>query len=204
MAFEFLHYNGNVIGFHWVFKLKRNLDGSVARYKAQLVAKGNHQMLGIDFDETFSPVVKLATVRLMLSIAVQQQWSLRQLDVSNAFLHGSLKECVYTRQPPVFVDLASPFHVCFLHKSICGLRKAPCAWFEKFSFHLLTIGFIALQVDLSLFLYKHGSTVLYLLLYVDDIIITGNAPMAFTELITNLASAFELKDLGPLKYFLGL
>ena len=77
MAFEFLHYNGNVIGFHWVFKLKRNLDGSVARYKAQLVAKGNHQMLGIDFDETFSPVVKLATVRLMLSIVVQQQWSLR-------------------------------------------------------------------------------------------------------------------------------
>jgi hypothetical protein len=85
----------DVIGCHWVFKLKRNPDGSVARYKARLVAKGNHQMPGIDFDETFSLVVKPAIVRLMLSIAAQQQWSLRQLDVSNAFLHGSPKECVY-------------------------------------------------------------------------------------------------------------
>uniref|UniRef100_A0A2N9EGA9 Reverse transcriptase Ty1/copia-type domain-containing protein n=1 Tax=Fagus sylvatica TaxID=28930 RepID=A0A2N9EGA9_FAGSY len=146
----------------------------------------------------------LPPVRLMLSIAAQHQWSLRQLDVSNAFLHGSLKECVYMRQPPGFVDTASPSHVCFLHKSIYGLRQAPRAWFEKFSSHLLTIGFIASQADPSLFLYKHGSTVLFLLLYVDDIIITGNAPTAITELIANLASAFELKDLGPLKYFLGL
>jgi hypothetical protein len=108
------------------------------------------------------------------------------------------------RQPPSFVDPASPSHVCFLHKSIYGLRQAPRAWFEKFSSHLLTIRFIASQADPSLFLYKHGSTVLYLLLYVDDIIITGNAPIAITELITNLGSVFELKDLGPLKYFLGL
>jgi transposase InsO family protein len=193
-----------VIGCHWVFKLKRNSDGSIARYKARLVAQGNHQTPGLDFNETFSPVVKPATVRLMLSIAAQQRWSLRQLDVSNAFLHGSLKECVYMRQPPGFVDPASPSHVCFLHKSIYGLRQAPRAWFEKFSSHLLTIGFIASQADPSLFLYKHGSTVLYLLLYVDDIILTGNAPIAITDLITNLGSVFELKDLGPLKYFLGL
>jgi hypothetical protein len=194
----------HIIGCHWVFKLKRNSDGSVARYKARLVAQGNHQLPGIDFDETFSPVVKPATVRLMLSIAAQHQWSLRQLDVSNAFLHGSLKECVYMRQPHGFVDTASPSHVCFLHKSIYGLRQAPRAWFEKFSSHLLTIGFIASQADPSLFLYKHGSTVLFLLLYVDDIILTGNAPTAITELIATLAFAFELKDLGPLKYFLGL
>uniref|UniRef100_A0A2N9E5R8 Integrase catalytic domain-containing protein n=1 Tax=Fagus sylvatica TaxID=28930 RepID=A0A2N9E5R8_FAGSY len=194
----------HIIGCHWVFKLKRNSDGSVARYKARLVAQGNHQLPGIDFDETFSPVVKPATVRLMLSIAAQHQWSLRQLDVSNAFLHGSLKECVYMRQPPGFVDTASPSHVCFLHKSIYGLRQAPRAWFEKFSSHLLTIGFTASQADPSLFLYKHGSTVLFLLLYVDDIILTGNAPTAITDLIANLASAFELKDLGPLKFFLGL
>jgi hypothetical protein len=193
-----------VIGCHWVFKLKHNSNGSVARYKARLVAQGNHQTPSLDFNETFSPVVKPATMRLMLSIAAQQRWSLRQLDISNAFLHGSLKECVYMRQPPGFVDPALPSHVCFLHKSIYGLRQAPRAWFEKFSSHLLTIGFIASQADPSLFLYKQGSTVLYLLLYVDDIILTGNAPIAITDLITNLGSVFELKDLGPLKYFLGL
>jgi hypothetical protein len=194
----------HIIGCHWVFKLKQNSDGSVARYKARLVAKGNHQMPGIDFAETFSPVVKPATVRLILSIAAQNQWSLRQLDVSNAFLHGSLKECVYMSQPPGFVDSTAPSHVCLLHKSIYGLRQAPRAWFEKFSSHLLTVGFTASQADPSLFIYRHGSTVLYLLLYVDDIIITGNLPTAVTELITNLASVFDLKDLGPLKYFLGL
>jgi hypothetical protein len=107
-------------------------------------------------------------------------------------------------QPLGFVDSTAPSHVCFLHKSIYGLRQAPRAWFEKFSSHLLIVGFTASQANPSLFIYKHGSTVLYLLLYVDDIIITGNLPTAVTELITNLASVFELKDLGPLKYFLGL
>ena len=87
----------HIIGCHWVFKPKQHLDGFVARYKARLVAKENHQQAGIDYDETFSPVVKPATVRLVLSLAAQHRWSLRQLDVSNAFLHGSLKERVYMR-----------------------------------------------------------------------------------------------------------
>uniref|UniRef100_A0A2N9G1P2 Integrase catalytic domain-containing protein n=1 Tax=Fagus sylvatica TaxID=28930 RepID=A0A2N9G1P2_FAGSY len=194
----------HVIGCRWVFKLKRNTDGSVARFKAHLVAKGNHQKAGLDFDETFSPVVKLATVRLVLSLATQYRWSLRQLDVSNAFLHGSLKEHVFMHQPPGFVDPNHPSHVCLLQKSIYGLRQAPRAWFEKFSNHLLTIGFTASLADPSLFVYKNGSTVIYLLLYVDDIILTGSVPAAIQELIRGLAQAFELKDLGPLKYFLGL
>jgi hypothetical protein len=115
----------HVIGCRWVFKLKRNIDGYVARFKARLVAKGNHQKAGLNFDETFSPVVKLATVRLVLSLAAQYRWSLHQLDVSNAFLHGSLKEHVFMRQPPGFVDPNHPCHVCLLQKSIYGLRQAP-------------------------------------------------------------------------------
>uniref|UniRef100_A0A2N9ECM1 BHLH domain-containing protein n=1 Tax=Fagus sylvatica TaxID=28930 RepID=A0A2N9ECM1_FAGSY len=149
----------NVIGCRWVFKLKRNSDGSISHYKARLVAKGFHQQPGLDFDETFSPVVKPPTVRIVLSLAAQHQWSLRQLDISNAFLHGFLKEDVFMIQPPA---------------------------------------------DPSLFVFRQGSTLLYLLLYVDDIILTGNSTAAITSSITQLAVTFELKDLGPLRYFLGL
>ena len=107
-------------------------------------------------------------------------------------------------QPPGFVNSASPHHVCKLHKSLYGLKQAPRPWFERFTSHLLTIGFIASTADPSLFVFRNGSTFLYLLLYVDDIILTGNDPTAITSLITALASTFELKDLGPLRYFLGL
>ena len=194
----------NIIGCRWVYKIKRNTDGSVSRYKARLVAKGFHQQAGVDFDETFSPVVKPPTVRIILSLAAQNQWTLRQLDVSNAFLHGLLKERVFMAQPIGFLDSAQPSHVCQLHKSLYGLKQAPRAWFERFTSHLLTLGFSASVVDASLFVLHHGSTTVYLLLYVDDIIITGNNPTAVSDIITQLSTAFELKDLGPLRYFLGL
>ena len=193
----------NIIGCRWVYKIKRNTDGSVSRYKARLVAKGFHQQAGVDFDETFSPVVKPPTVRIILSLAAQNQWSLRQLDVSNAFLHGLLKENVYMTQPIGFLDSAKPSHVCQLHKSLYGLKQAPRAWFERFTSHLLTLGFSASVADASLFILHHGSTTVYLLLYVDDIIIIGNNPTAISDIITQLSTAFELKDLGPLRYFFG-
>ena len=110
-----------------MFKLKRNTDGSVARFKARLVAKENHKKAGLDFDETFSPVVKLVTVRLVLSLAAQYRWSLRHLDVSNAFFHRSLKEHVFMGQPSSFVDPQHLSHVCLLQKSIYGLHQAPQA-----------------------------------------------------------------------------
>jgi hypothetical protein len=194
----------NIIGCRWVYKLKHNFDGSISRYKARLVAKGFHQQAGLDFDETFSPVVKPPTIRIVLSLAAQHQWSLRQLDISNAFLHGFLKEDVYMIQHPGFVDPTHPDHVCKLQKSLYGLKQAPRAWFERFTSHLLTIGFVASTTDPSLFVLRTGSTVLYLLLYVDDIILTGNSSSTVISLITQLAHTFELKDLGPLRFFLGL
>uniref|UniRef100_A0A2N9HVI9 Integrase catalytic domain-containing protein n=1 Tax=Fagus sylvatica TaxID=28930 RepID=A0A2N9HVI9_FAGSY len=194
----------NIVGCKWVYKLKYNSDGTIARHKARLVAKGFHQQYGIDFDETFSPVVKPPTVRLILSLAVSLNWPLRQLDVKNAFLHGTLKEEVYMTQPQGYVDPTHPTHVCKLIKSIYGLKQAPRAWFESFTSQLLHLGFIASTADSSLFIYKHHKIVAYLLLYVDDIVLTGNTPSCLDHLIHQLSTVFDLKDLGPLHYFLGL
>ena len=154
--------------------MKLHSDGSIAKYKARLVAKGFHQQPGMDFIETFSPVIKPATVRLVLGIAVSLNWSIRQLDVSNAFLHGYLKEEVYMQQPQGYVNPFKPHYVCKLPKSLYGLKQAPRAWFERFTSQLLHLGFMASLADSSLFVYHSGSTILYLLLYVDDIIITSN------------------------------
>uniref|UniRef100_A0A2N9J544 Reverse transcriptase Ty1/copia-type domain-containing protein n=1 Tax=Fagus sylvatica TaxID=28930 RepID=A0A2N9J544_FAGSY len=131
-------------------------------YKARLVAKGFHQQHGIDFDETFSPVIKPPTVRLILSLAVSLKWPLRQLDVKNAFLHGTLKKEVYMTQPQGYIDSAHPNYVCRLHKSIYGLKQAPRAWFESFTSQLLHLGFTASTADSSLFIYKTHTAFKYL------------------------------------------
>lgn len=125
-----------------------------------LVGKGFHQQLGIDYTETFSPIVKLATVKLVLVIAVSYNWSMWQLDVSNAFMHGYLKENVYMQQPPGYIDVDHPHHVCKLEKSLYGLKQAPRAWFDRFTSQLLDLGFISIlggfySLHLSLCSYHH-------------------------------------------------
>lgn len=119
-------------------------------------------------------------------------------------LHGYLKEEVYMQQPPGYVDFVYPNYVCKLHKSLYGLEQAPRAWFERFIFNLLHMGFTASIVDSSLFIYQLAKTIIYLLLYVDDIIVTGNSVVQISQLIIALSQAFELKDLRPLSYFLGI
>lgn len=155
--------NKSVIGCKWVYRVKRNPDGSIACHKARLVAKGYHQEEGIDYEETFSLVVKKPTVHIIFSLAAQFSWPLRQLDVKNAFLHGTLREKVYMQQPQSFVDSQHPTHVCKLLKALYGLKQAPKAWFECFTSHLLTLGFVAWIADSSLFIRRDRTSITYLL-----------------------------------------
>ncbi|KAI3719151.1 hypothetical protein L6452_20045 [Arctium lappa] len=196
--------NRNVVGSKWVFRTKYHSDGTIDRHKARLVAQGFSQIPGLDFAHTFSPVVKSSTVRVVLSLAVINSWKLHQLDVNNAFLHGHLNECVYMEQPPGFVHPEFPNHVCKLNKALYGLKQAPRAWFHRLSAFLTSNGFSCSRADPSLFVFKRDSCIMYLLVYVDDLILTGNHDHVLAAFITKLNQEFAIKDLGQLNYFLGL
>jgi hypothetical protein len=158
----------------------------------------------VDYDETFSPVVKLATVRTMLSIAVCRDWPIQQLDVKNVFLHGTLTETVYCSQPTGFADPAHPDLVCRLKKSLYGLKQAPRAWYSRFASFLLSLGFAEAKFDTSLFVFRRGSDTVYLLLYVDDIILTVSSTELLRRTIFALQQEFAMKDLGSIHHFLGI
>uniref|UniRef100_A0A803PR46 Reverse transcriptase Ty1/copia-type domain-containing protein n=1 Tax=Cannabis sativa TaxID=3483 RepID=A0A803PR46_CANSA len=194
----------NIVGNKWVFKEKLNADGTVERLKARLVAKGFHQRPGLDFGETFSPVVKASTIRIILTIAVSNGWDVRQLDINNAFLNGKLEEDVYMEQPQGFEDKEKPDYVCKLEKSLYGLKQAPRAWYDKLKQTLLEWNFVNSRADTSLFLLKTPKFVIMVLIYVDDIIITGNSGLEVNNFITRLHKVFALKDLGALSFFLGI
>ncbi|XP_017189746.1 uncharacterized mitochondrial protein AtMg00810-like [Malus domestica] len=141
---------------------------------------------------------------MVLALVAHFNWSLRQLDVKNAFLHGILQDEVYMVQPPGFEDPTYPNLVCKLHKSLYGLKQAPRAWNERFTAFLPQLGFTTTYSNSSLFVKAVGSTLVILLLYVDDIIITGNDSLAIQQVIQSLTSEFDIKDLGSLHYFLGI
>ncbi|XP_019166886.1 PREDICTED: uncharacterized protein LOC109162655 [Ipomoea nil] len=194
----------NVVGCKWVFRTKRKADGTIEQHKARLVAKGFNQVAGQDFFETFSPVVKPTTVRLLLSLAVSRGWVIRQLDVHNAFLNGNLAETVYMRQPPGYEDQSRPDDVCLLQRSLYGLKQAPRAWFNRLHAFLVSVGFSPSKTDVSLFIYTRASICLYLLVYVDDILVMGSDASCVTRLLTDLASEFKIRDMGAPSFFLGI
>ncbi|RVW20625.1 Retrovirus-related Pol polyprotein from transposon TNT 1-94 [Vitis vinifera] len=193
------------VGCKWIFTVKYKADGNVDRYKARLVAKGFTQSYGIDYQETFAPVAKLNTVRVLLSLAANLDWSLHQLDVKNAFLNGDLEEEVYM-DIPAGLETTSNFNkVCRLRKSLYGLKQSPRAWFERFTKVVKGYGFVQCQSDHTLFV-KHfpEGKLAIIIVYVDDIILTGDHEEKIDLLKKLLTKEFEIKDLGNLKYFLGM
>jgi hypothetical protein len=194
----------NIVGAKWVFRIKRKDDGSIERYKARLVAKGFHQQKGVDYFETYSPVVKPITIRIVLSLAMFAGWCIKQVDVSNAFLHGHLQETVHMTQPPGFVNPLYPDAVCLLKKALYGLKQAPRAWYHRLSSCLLELGFQGSKSDSSIFIYKSASVSLLALVCVDDLIFTWSSLEAIDDLIETLSRHFPLKDLVALNFFLGI
>ena len=183
--------------------MKQNPKGEVDRYKARLVAKGYSQTYGIDYDETFAPMVKMGTIRTLISYTVNFGWPLHQMDVKNAFLHGDLQE-VYMEIPPGFVNSQTTGKVCRLKKSLYGLKQSPWAWFDRFRRVVCGMGYTECNGDHIVF-YKHmGTFITIKVVCVDDIVITGDDVEEIKCLKENLGKAFEVKDLGRLRYFLGI
>jgi hypothetical protein len=143
-------------------------------------------------------------VRTVLSLALSRQWPIHQLGVNNAFLHGNLSETVYCQQPSEFEDPAHPDHVCLLKKSLYGLKQAPRAWYSRMASFLLSIWFTKAKSDTSLFVFRRGTDTAYLLLYVDDIVLTASSPDLLRRIISALQREFAMKDLGALHHFLGM
>ncbi len=192
------------IGCKWVYKVKHNADGSVSKYKARLVAKGYAQTYGMDYEETYSPVAKMTTIRAIIAMAIAKGWSLHQMDVKNVFLHGDLQEEVYMEQPPCYVDQTHPNLVCRLKKTLYDLKQAPKAWSDKIGQYLVTSGFQTSNVDFSLYVKKTNHGIVIIVIYVDDLIITGDNNVDIFNLKKLLKQKFEMKDLGELRYFFGI
>ncbi|CAM8880974.1 unnamed protein product [Rhodiola kirilowii] len=189
----------------WIYRIKLKSDGTIERYKARLVAKGFTQIEGVDYNETFAPVAKMTSVRCLLTVAAIRCWPIFQLDVDNAFLHGNLDEDVYMHLPPgYFKNERSAGKVCKLTKSLYGLKQAPRQWFSKLTEALLEFGFHQSLNDHSLFTLEAGNDFIILLVYVDDVLLTGTSLQLINSIKAFIHDKFRIKDLGTLKYFFGL
>jgi len=192
------------IGCKWVFKLKHKANGEIERYKARLVAKGYSQTEGVDFNETFAPVAKFASIRSLLALAAFYDLEVHQMDVKTAFLNGDLEEEIYMQQPEGFVVNGKEDLVCKLNKSLYGLKQASRAWYQKMDQALLNIHFRRLQTDSCVYVLRDGDLMMFVALYVDDLLLLSNSSMKLATLKQDLAKKFEMKDLGEAHFILGI
>lgn len=194
--------NTPIIDCKWVFQVKCNENGDIKKYKARLVARGFSQVMGINYLETYSPVANMATVRVLIAIANHFGWSIFQMDVKTAFLNGNLTETIYMTQPEGFVK--NEKLVCKLNKSLYGLKQSSKCWNDCFNEYVTSIGFIRSKSDYCLYRKTSNELKIFILLYVDDILLTGNNNEQLKYLKQKLSEKFEMEDLGELKLFLSL
>ena len=189
--------NVRALGVKWVLVVKTTATGAIERYKARLVVQGFRQIKGVDFDETYAPVARFTTFRVLMALLAGNNLHARQLDVKNAFLYGVLDDTtVYVKQPPHFED--GTHRVCKLLKSLYGLKQAPLVWYSHIEATLRTQGWTRLDTDWGLFIHEQQG--LWLLLYVDDIIILGPDEAALDSVLTALEAAYKMKRENFSKY----
>jgi hypothetical protein len=195
--------NQNVVGTKWVFRNKQDEHCVVTRNKAQLVTKGYSQVEGLDFDDTYSPIARLESIRILLAYATYHGFKIYQMDVKSAFLNGPIKEEVYVEQPPGFEESEYPTHVYKLSKALYGLKQATRAWYECLRDFLITNGFKVGKADPTLFTKKFAKDLFICQIYVDDIIFGSTNKSSCEEFSMIMIQKFEMSMMGELKHFLG-
>jgi hypothetical protein len=193
----------DVVSSRWLFKIKHVADGSIEKYKTRFVARGFSQKEGIDYEETFTPVAKYTSIRTIIALAAKIKWKLHQMDIKTDFLNGVIEEEVYIEQPQGFEVEDKKSHVCKLKKALYGLKQAPRAWYGPIDSFLMSLGFTKSKADSNLYFKVMNDEPVILLLYVDDLFLTGEEKL-ITECKKRLASEFEMKYLGLMHYLLGL
>ena len=184
----------------WIYKKKKDMDGNVHIYKARLVAKSFRQVQGVDYDETFSPVAMLKSIQIILAIAAYFDYEIWQMDVKTAFLNGNLTEDVYMMQPKGFADPTNAGKICKLQKSIYGLKQAFWSWNIYFDEVVKGFSFIKKEEEDCVYKKASGSSVAFLMLYVDDILLIGNDIPMLESIKTSLKNSCSMKDLGEAAY----
>ena len=199
---ENLPTDREVIGSRWVFTRKTNADGHVIQHKARLVAQGYSQRPGFDYDITYSPVVSLSTVRILVAIATKEKLHLHQMDVKAAYLHGRIDRDIFMKQPPGFISKSCPNGVCKLNKSLYGLKQSGRLWYERLKQELEKLNFKACIFEGCLF--YHQTFNIVIAVYVDDIILIGKDIANINYIKGKLSKSFSMKDMGQAKYILGI
>lgn len=188
----------------WVYKVKYKADGTLDKYKVHLVARGFSQKEGIDYEEIFAPTTKMSTIWLVLALATQFNWKIHQMDVKSAFLNGDLQEEVYMTQPPGFNVFDQEQKVCRLVKALYGLKQAPRAWYMKIDQYLIDQGFQRSPSNANLYIRLTGDDIMFVVVYVNDLIITGSSTHLIHGIKQDLCNTFDMTDLGLLHYCLGV
>ena len=188
----------------WVFRIKRDANGDITRYKARLCACGYSQLPGIDYKDIYSPVVRSESLRLMLSIVASRNMELHQMDVVTAFLNGNLEETIFMKQPPGYEDLSHPNHVCQLHKNLYGLKQAPRVWHKTIDPFLKSKGFQAIDPDPCLYVKWLAQRLILIALYVDDLAIAADSDSDLDDIKSALNDRFKMTDEGELEFILGI